>query len=347
MKLLVCTQIVDRNHPILGFFHGWVLEFAKHFSEVHVICLQKGEFDFPLHVHVYSLGKEEGENKLRYLYRFYRYFGRIFFNVRPNYVFFHMGSVYNVLAAPFFLLRSFFGIKFYWWKTHGTLSLMSRLALCFVDAVYTAAEESFPLDTKKKRVVGHAIEGRGGALDFKKESKTTPPTLLFVGRVTPVKRVELVIETAEKLYARGIVCSVRIVGALADSAYEEKIKTRIANSPVASSITLVGPKTHDAMQDEYAQASLVLNPSETGGIDKVVLESMLLGVPAICLSSTYGTLIGRFGLTVETQTSDAYEDIAASLLTTEGAIETLAPKLHAEVVNHHMLDTLSKRIFTL
>ena len=102
MKLLITTQIVDKNHPILGFFHGWILEFAKYFDEIHIICLQKGEFQLPDHVKVYSLGKEEGESRVKYTFRFYKYFWQIFFKVKVDYVFFHMGAIYNIMAAPFF-----------------------------------------------------------------------------------------------------------------------------------------------------------------------------------------------------------------------------------------------------
>ena len=106
MKLLICTQIVDRKHPILGFFHDWIFEFSKHFNEVHVICLQKGTYNFPKNVHIYSLGKEDGENRITYVVRFYRYFWNIFFRVRVDYVFFHMGAIYNILASPFFIIRN-------------------------------------------------------------------------------------------------------------------------------------------------------------------------------------------------------------------------------------------------
>ncbi|MCD5381655.1 MAG: hypothetical protein LR008_03730, partial [Candidatus Pacebacteria bacterium] len=58
MKLLIITQVLDTEHPILGFFHRWVEEFAKHCEQVHVICLQEGRHDLPDNVTVHSLGKE-------------------------------------------------------------------------------------------------------------------------------------------------------------------------------------------------------------------------------------------------------------------------------------------------
>lgn len=47
MKLLIVTQALDQAHPILGFFHRWIEEFAKHFEHIHVIALQYGKSDLP------------------------------------------------------------------------------------------------------------------------------------------------------------------------------------------------------------------------------------------------------------------------------------------------------------
>jgi len=59
MKLLIITQTLDKNDPLLGFFHEWIRKFTEHFEEIIVICLQKGEYDFPGNVKVLSLGKEQ------------------------------------------------------------------------------------------------------------------------------------------------------------------------------------------------------------------------------------------------------------------------------------------------
>ena len=73
MRLLVITQKVDRNDPVLGFFHRWIEEFAKHCEKVTVICLEMREHRLPINVRVLSLGKEQNKSKLKYIFRFYRY----------------------------------------------------------------------------------------------------------------------------------------------------------------------------------------------------------------------------------------------------------------------------------
>ena len=73
MNVLICTQKVDKNDPILGFFHDWVIGFAAKYDYVTVICLFEGEHDLPENVKVFSLGKEKGASKVAYLMRFYKY----------------------------------------------------------------------------------------------------------------------------------------------------------------------------------------------------------------------------------------------------------------------------------
>ena len=56
MRILICTQAVDRDDPILGFFHAWIEEFAKHVEKITVVCLRKGKYDLP-DVEVIALGE--------------------------------------------------------------------------------------------------------------------------------------------------------------------------------------------------------------------------------------------------------------------------------------------------
>ena len=73
MRLLIITQKVDINDPILGFFHHWIEEFAKTFDKATVICLEKGESNLSPEIKVLSLGKERGRSKLKYILKFLYY----------------------------------------------------------------------------------------------------------------------------------------------------------------------------------------------------------------------------------------------------------------------------------
>ena len=102
MRLLVITQKVDREDPILGFFHRWVEELAKRYTEVSVICLEKGKYNLPPNVRVFSLGKEERKNKFLYVLKFFRLC--FFKSLDYNSVFVHMNQEYVLLGGLFWKL---------------------------------------------------------------------------------------------------------------------------------------------------------------------------------------------------------------------------------------------------
>lgn len=333
MKLLVCTQVVDKNHPILGFFTRWLLEFSKHFDRIDVICLEVGEYDLPPHVHIHSLGKEKGSLKIIQLLRFYRYFARTIFHERPHYVFFHMGAIYNILAAPFFLLRKITKTKFIWWKAHGGTTLAEKLSLGFVDEVYTPTAGSFPVNTKKKRVVGHAVDTESFVPStINKQSDH----ILFVGRIMPVKNIELAIE-----FAKQTGLPLEIVGPVVDQKYKERLEQQIDVAFLSEQVEFVGSRTREALVKAYQAASLVINASRTGSVDKVVLEALACGTPVLAPCDTYKEILGPFGLCVEGDTASSYAEVYKNY---QPKSESM---LHQYVASQHSLKTLPQRIFKL
>lgn len=343
MKLLICTQAVDQNHPILGFFHRWILEFSRYFEEVHVICLEKGDHALPENVFVYSLGKEEGKGRLVYIYRFYTYFWHVFFRVKVRFVFFHMGAVYNILAAPFFFLRRGRQTQFYWWKTHGHINRTGRIALWFVDQVFTAVAESFPVATRKRRVVGHAID-----LELFRQRTHEPqtPILLFAGRLSRSKRVEQVLQVAKMLRENCTDLTVRIVGEAVDPGYWSELQEIVKEHELADMVTFTGAITQSALVHEYQQAKVFMNPSDNDGLDKVVLEAMACGAVPLTANRSFIAMLTDFGLCMEKGDIEGYAKRAKEIFALEPvALATLQTRLRAVPEANHSIDTLSDRIF--
>src|SRR5665213_2769000 len=138
MRLLICTQAVDLDDPVLGFFHRWLEEISKHSETVHVICLKEGRHDLPKNVFVHSLGKESGRSRIKYLTRFFRYIRE--FRSEYDAVFVHMNAEYVVLGG---LLWRLWGKRIGLWRNHKQKSFFTSIAVRLSEFVCYTSPEAF------------------------------------------------------------------------------------------------------------------------------------------------------------------------------------------------------------
>lgn len=256
MKLLIVTQIVDRTDPVLGFFHRWILEFAKQVESVEVICLFEGEHTLPKNVRVHSLGKEKG---LQPFFVYALRFLSLSWTLRNRYdrVFVHMNVEYVILTG---LLWRALSKKIALWYVHGTVSLRLRLALFLSDIVFTTSPESFRIKDSKVHIVGHGIDTEFFSPD---PHVARGKHLLSVGRLTKSKHHDLVIR-ASRLAGREL----RIAG----EGPEEGALRALAED-LNAAVVFLGGITQEQLRSEYQSADRLIHTSTTGSMDKVVLEA--------------------------------------------------------------------------
>lgn len=345
MRLLVTTQIVDKNDPLLGFFHRWIIEFAKHFDHINIICLKEGKHDLPENVKVFSLGKESGENKIKYVLRFYTYFWKLYIKEDVDYVFFHMGAVYNIIAAPFFLVRKFKHTEFLWWKTHGHINIVGKIALCFVDRVYTAVAQSFPVTSKKRHIVGHAVD-----VDLFKPGveSSNKDTLLFVGRISRSKRIEQVLEMASLLRKQAIPVKTHIIGHVVDSAYKKELLIKVRELNLTNTVEFVDGVSQADLVNEYQTSNILINPSDNDGLDKVVLEAMLCGAIPVTANRSFEELLSPHGLYMKKGDIEGYVECVKRIFSMlDSERRELSDSLRAIVRADHSINTITNRIFDI
>ena len=278
MKLLIVTQAVDQDDPILGFFCRWVEEFAKHCEKVTVICLREGKHALPKNVSVYSLGKDGKEREsnatttmiyhsgLRMRYSSVRYsvkFLSLVWRLHRDYnaVFVHMNPEYVVLGG---LLWRLWSKRIGLWYVHKSVTFPLRLATLLTHVVFTASPESFRLSSKKVRVVGHGID-----TDFLKPDPSIRrgDHWLSVGRLMPSKRHDRAIRLA---HGKGV--PLRIAGAGPE---RERLETLARE--LGADVVFLGSCKQETLRDEYRRAVRLVHRSETGSLDKVVLEAAACG----------------------------------------------------------------------
>lgn len=293
MKLLILTQKVDINDDVLGFFHSWLKEFAKHCEKLTVICLYQGEYDLPENVEVYSLGKEKKNfqllSRINYVFRFYKYI----WQERNNYdkVFVHMNAVYAVLGGPLWRLWK---KRIALWYTHRQVSLTLRLAEKLVHRVFSASKESFTLDSAKLKVLGHGIDTEYFQLP-KEKKPNSKLEIVSVGRITRIKNLDILLAAGQILAAqKDFLFRLRLIGQPnnpQDEEYLTELKKYVKDNKLEDYIEFLGPVPNRQILPYYQESDLAINLSPTGGMDKAVLEALACGLPVIAFNQTFTRLL--------------------------------------------------------
>ncbi len=276
MKLLIITQVVDREHSNLGSFHRWIEQFARECERIHVICLQEGVHDLPQNVTVHSLGKNVGKGKLSYLFSFLG----LIWKLRKEYdrVFVHMNQMYVILGGPIWKLL---GKKIGLWYTHGSVSASLKFAAVLADEIYTASPDSFNIKTKKLTVTGHGIDTER----FTIESQEKDLDLVTVGRITPSKNIDALIDVMSMIPSH---VSLSIVGTAlhpSDKAHEEQLKNKVAKLQLTERIKFIGKVEQSELPRLLNRAKIFVTTAINGSLDKAMLEAMACGVPIVSMAS--------------------------------------------------------------
>ena len=286
MKLLLVTQKVDIDDPILGFFHRWIEEFAKQCEKVTVICLFEGKHNLPENVKVLSLGKESGASHLTYILRFYKYI----LHELKNYdsVFVHMNQVYVLLGWK---IWRFFGKKIILWYNHRKGTLSTRFAVLFSNSVMYTSGFAFTARYKKASKMPVGID-----TNFFKPSTTIqkePHSLLFLGRLSAVKDVDVFIKALYILHKRGIEFSANIYGNAEqeDENHEKKLRNMATGLERDKKLVFHNGVTNSETPRIYNEHEIYINATGQGSFDKTIIEAMASGTMVIaCNKSLHDVL---------------------------------------------------------
>lgn len=342
MNLLIVTQKVDQNDPILGFFHRWIVEFAKHWQNVTVICLEKGSFDLPANVKVISLGKETGimlkraGRRFLYIKNFYK----AIWSERKNCdaVFVHMNPEYVVFGGLFWKLL---GKKVSLWYTHKNVNLWLRIAEKFVDVVFTASKESFRLPSSKLLVTGHGIDTELFAPVVQMSPNDAQTIrLVSIGRIAETKHYDPMILAAKELISQGKKVLLTISGSPvydADQQYEKSLKNLITSNQLTQVVTFTGPIQQAQIPARLSQSDIFLNLSSTGSLDKAVLEAMACGIQVLTSNGAFKNI-----LPPDNFTDGSIEDMSSKIA--KLSVQPANPQLRSYVVHNHSLRTLIAKL---
>jgi len=302
MKLLILTQKVDKEDPTLGFFHNWILEFTKNVDKVSVICLEKGDYDLPQNVKVYSLGKESGRSKIKYVKNFFNLI--LGLNREYDSVFIHMNQEYVLLGG---FIWKILGKKIYFWRNHLEGGLFTRISVWLSNKVFCTSKTSFTAKFKKTILMPVGIDtDKFVKLESLKVNKLKN-SILFLGRMDKIKKPDLLIEALDILNKKNInfVCDFYGDPTLKTGDYFDLIKKKVLGSDLKNKINFYKAVANYETPRIYSEHSIYVNLTPAGSFDKTILEAAACGcLLVVANKSLLGEIDDRM------ITGESAEDIA-------------------------------------
>ena len=342
MRLLVITQKVDTNDQVLGFMVGWLEALAKQVKSLEVICLEKGDYKLPSNVKVYSLGKESGHGRFKYLFNFYRFLWQL----RSQYdaVWVHMNQIYIILGYPLWLLG---GKKISLWYAHGSISWSLKLASKLANIIFTSSASGFRLASGKVKIVGQGIDT--DLFNFEPNAPREAGLMVNVGRLSSVKKQKELIVGLSTI--NNLPWRLEFFGSpitLADQLYTQELASTIAQLNLSERVTLAGSVSHYLLPARLREAEVFVTMSRTGSLDKAVLEAMSSGVIPVTLGETFRPILGPYGhILASSSETDLVNNLVQVISWSETEKKACRQILRQEIVNNHSLKRLMTEIVTV
>jgi len=349
MKILIITQAVDIENPVLGFFTWWIEEFAKYADRTEVICLTEGKHTLPGNVRVHSLGKEKEAKagviyhtsltkRLLYTIRFLRLITKL----RHDYdvVFVHMNPEYMILGG---LLWRLWGKYLVFWYNHPQDDLRLKLGVLFAHTVLHTSPYAATARFEKARRMPAGIDT---ALFAPKNIPHTPQSIYIQGRVALSKRVHILLEALRLVRERGVLATVTIVGP-EDPAYGKRLRRDFADLVALGAVSFLGSKQNGETPELYASHTVAVNLAAAGHYDKTVLEAMSCETPVIVSSKAFAGLIPNEWIVEENSPTALAEALIKLLHLPEESHQALGVTLRTRVEERESLAALGEKVATV
>ncbi len=337
MKLLMITRKIDKDDGLAGFTYNWIKKLSKHLDKLYVICLEKGNISgLPYNIEIYSLGKEKGKNKLKEFFNFQKFAIKLLPKV--NGVFAHQNPEYGLLIAPWCKI---FRKKLISWYTHKQVSLRLRILNFLSNKMVTASKESFRLKSKKLTVMHHGIDT--DLFSFKENRDKL--SFLSISRISETKNIHLMIglikEIKEKIDKNVVF---KIVGSPTlekDTIYLKELKNKVEDLNLNNNIKFLGSIANNKTPILYQNANIFFNFSDTGSLDKTVLEAMSCGTIPFVSNEAFKNILTPINNLLYVEKDRLNTDNIKEIINMDNSLRL---ELRKYVENKHSLDSLVKEI---
>jgi len=344
MRLLIINFEVDEDSPVLAWQAKAARALARRCESVLVLTHKIGRFEPAPNLTVTTFDEVLPPDSWRVARSLplNARVRRLCAQHRIQVCFIHMAHQWAFRLYPALRLA---GVPILLWYAHGSVSPGLRLALRCATRVITSTPEGFRIPSPKVRIIGQGVDTELFSL---LPSPTAPRDLVYVGRVSRRKRIDLLIDVMRELRSRAPERSLRlrIIGPMLtpdDLTYDVALRSRVWDLGLASHIEFTGFVPQRYVPALYENAFVHINVSQTGSMDKTVVESLAMGCPVLTSNEAFaGLLSQRPGYVIR---DDSPAAIASQVLEVLGQHDSLdRHELRAMVVGHHDADSYIDKV---
>ncbi len=348
MKLIMITPRVVTSYPVLAFIPGWIRALARQVDHLWVVSPRVEPVALPKNVTIIQVGRDysRGETVFHALLNFHQTLAKLTREEQIDGIFAHMFPQFAILAAPYAKRQR---IPLVLWFAHRHVSLQLRIASIFADRILTTTSETCRLETEKVQPVGQGIDTD----KFANRAAKLPPAnrLISVGRISPVKNIETMIEAIDILQSQHGCQNIHLtlVGEPANDSqieYLNNLKKMVSKRKLDNHVQFYGRLDHRDIPEKL-QSSAIFVSACNSGLDKAILEAMAAERPVIVSNPAMQPILGDLAQYLMYEPGDAV-GLAIRLLgiakQTDAERQALGSAMRHIVLSSHNIHALMLKV---
>jgi len=340
-RVLLVLFHLDKDSQVLKWQHEIALALASESTELVVLTEHIGTTSLPSNVRVIVVPRLFQSFPLRILGLKWLMLAPLYSEMQRGFdvALFHMNIEWVYRLG---ILLKLFKIPTVIWYAHGAVSFRLKIAHFFADKILTSSPLGFRIKSQKVTVIGQGVDTETYHIE-KRVEDSAGRSIMFVGRISPTKNIELILRSfaatlkaeAQTSHSKLIL---KIIGAPPqgpESSYLTLLKDLALQLEIAGQVLFLGALSAQQIAKHYqSDAALHLSFSQTGSMDKTVLEALSCGCPVLTSNFAFKSMfIGHEDLFIESSDPLVIANRISCILKLSEAGEIKSEQLRCLVVN--------------
>ena len=202
------------------------------------------------------------------------------FKYRFDKAFIHMNFEWAYYFAPFFKITR---IPLSIWYAHGSVSPNLYKAHKVATRILSSTKEGFRIPSDKLVLIGQSIDINQFPLVWLNKISNQ---FVYVGRISPRKNIDKLIDMVNIIVSSKLIkdCKLIVIGGAIteeDQKYYKGLTEKIRLLELNENVEFTGPISQDKICLVYASVFAHVSFSETGSMDKTLMEALSSGCPVL------------------------------------------------------------------